>query len=510
MKSKNLNSYSLIIVFFSIILLQIDSYAQEYDKLAPFSAVRWESESKEIPCILINDNSAKNEIQIKSVFDSKRANSLIDQFKTELEERFAYLTINKADYKTAINNIRKKTENGISRDRLGIEMQKIIALFIDGHARIEGYRLPGGYLPFLIESSGNRFVVFKADRKNFVDDDFPFITRIDGIPIDEWIRMSLPFISKGSPQYIKRHALRMMRNLNFLREENRLETKLELEIELASEDNSKNRSIILKIADRSPVYGKWPETQTKVLNGNIGYLRILAMHEEFDEHIKEWMPKFKDTDALIIDVRDNGGGSRVALRLIFPYLFNKADLPHVVNASAYRLYKDFGTDHLDARYSYRENSDKWTQKEKNAILKFKKTFKPEIKLPESGFSDLHYMVMSKNTTSAAYYYSKPVVMLMNQKCFSATDIFLSAFKGWHNVTLIGIPSGGGSARSIRTSLRESGLVVRLASMISYQKDGKLYDTNGVMPDIIVEPEPEYFLHNGHDNILEYALKFLKK
>ena len=76
--------------------------------------------------------------------------------------------------------------------------------------------------------------------------------------------------------------------------------------------------------------------------------------------------------------------------------------------------------------------------------------------------------------------------------------------------MIGIPSGGGSARSIRTSLRESGLVVRLASMISYQKDGKLYDTNGVMPDIIVEPEPEYFLHNGHDNILEYALKFLKK
>ncbi|MCP4728402.1 MAG: hypothetical protein GY863_25420 [bacterium] len=475
MKQKKQYGYFTIIIFLTLVFFQISNCAKDNDK-----------------------------------YDSKKANELIDQFKTELEERFAYLTINDADYISAIDDIKEKAENGISADRLGIEMQKVIALFIDGHARIEGYNLPGGYLPFLIEPVGERFVAFRPDRSSFVDNVFPFITKIDGKPISEWVKMSTPFIAKGSSQYVARQALRMMRNMNFLRMENKLVTKPDLEIELASEDINSKKTIILKIAESSPLYGKWPETQTKILDGNIGYLRILAMHEEDDEIVREWMPEFKNTDALIIDVRDNGGGSRVALRLLFPYLFSENDLPHVVNASAYRLYKEYGTDHLDARYSYREDSEKWTPEEKNSIQEFKKTFNPDIGIPRSGFSEMHYMVMSKNTTDAAYHYSKPVVILMNQKCFSATDIFLSAFKGWHDVTLIGLPSSGGSARSIRTKLADTDLVVRLASMISYQKDGKLYDTNGVMPDIFVEPEPEYFLRNGRDNILDFALEFFKK
>jgi len=45
-------------------------------------------------------------------------------------------------------------------------------------------------------------------------------------------------------------------------------------------------------------------------------------------------------------------------------------------------------------------------------------------------------------------------------------------------------------------------------MASFQKDGRLFDGNGVQPDIVVEPVPEYFLKNGPDHVLEKAIQLI--
>ncbi len=97
---------------------------------------------------------------------------------------------------------------------------------------------------------------------------------------------------------------------------------------------------------------------------------------------------------------------------------------------------------------------------------------------------------------------------MDEKCFSATDIFLSGLKGVPGVTLVGRSSGGGSARAVGARRPESGLSLRLASMASFQRTGLLYDGNGIEPDVVVDPEPEYFLTGGADNILQEALGLL--
>lgn len=99
--------------------------------------------------------------------------------------------------------------------------------------------------------------------------------------------------------------------------------------------------------------------------------------------------------------------------------------------------------------------------------------------------------------------------MIDQDSFSATDILVSAFKGWPNVTLIGTPSGGGSARQIPVQLPLSRLSMTLASMASFQWNGQLYDGHGTQPDILVHPQPEYFLTGGRDNMLDQAIEFLK-
>ena len=94
---------------------------------------------------------------------------------------------------------------------------------------------------------------------------------------------------------------------------------------------------------------------------------------------------------------------------------------------------------------------------------------------------------------------------MDDRCFSATDVFLAGLKQLDGVTLMGTPSGGGSARSVSFDLGAAR--VRLASMASFQPDGQLFDGNGVQPDKVVEATPEFFI-GGTDAVLASAVQFL--
>jgi hypothetical protein len=98
---------------------------------------------------------------------------------------------------------------------------------------------------------------------------------------------------------------------------------------------------------------------------------------------------------------------------------------------------------------------------------------------------------------------------LNAKCFKATDIFLAGLKGMKNVTLLGTPSGGGSARKQDIALGASPFVVTLGSMASFQCDGQLFDGNCIQPDVVVEPAPEYHI-GGRDNALEEAVKQIRE
>jgi C-terminal processing protease CtpA/Prc len=93
---------------------------------------------------------------------------------------------------------------------------------------------------------------------------------------------------------------------------------------------------------------------------------------------------------------------------------------------------------------------------------------------------------------------------MDDRCFSATDIFLGALKGLPNVTLAGRPSGGGSGFKQSFTLPRSRIEVRCASMASFAPDGRLYDLHGIEPDASLGPEPAYFLESGGDAMLAKA------
>ena len=69
--------------------------------------------------------------------------------------------------------------------------------------------------------------------------------------------------------------------------------------------------------------------RVEILSGNVGYLNLTAFWriEEARETIADAMRLLKRTDALIIDLRQNSGGSPETVAFLAGYLFDRAELP---------------------------------------------------------------------------------------------------------------------------------------------------------------------------------------
>ena len=436
-----------------------------------------------------------------------------DAFERVLEDRWSYLRPSDFDHRPMIADVRKRIDGGVPVGEFLIDLQRVVARGIDGHAEVRDWErfAPSGYLPFLIDSAGERFVAFDPDRRGFLSDAHPYVEGIDGKPVADWLRAANAFIPRGSAQYVKQHGLRNLRSIQFLRKELGLPRRPDVDVTLTDEVRKERRTVRLKVTEIMPTYGVWPreEHQPEVPAG-IAYLRLADMDAAAGTiRISTALTVASQADAkgLILDVRDNGGGDRAPLRTLASFLLKPTDRPRVVNAAVYRLHPEHGARFMESRYLYPENWRGWTAAEREAIAAFRKGFEPDWEPPRETYGEWHYMVLSPAPAHVRRF-EKPLVILMNAKCFSATDVFLSALKGLPSVTLIGTPSGGGSANTNTVTLAVEPLRARLGTMVSFQSDGRLFDTHGVAPDVHVEPGPGFFV-GGEDRQLGEAVRRIR-
>lgn len=99
-----------------------------------------------------------------------------------------------------------------------------------------------------------------------------------------------------------------------------------------------------------------------------------------------------------------------------------------------------------------------------------------------------------------------VVILTNRKCYSATSFFVQAMKAFPNVTIIGDWTGGGGGSPIGHEL-PNGWIYRFSSDVTLSPDGFNIE-NGVPPDIRLDLNTDS-LDLGYDSMIEYALDYLE-
>ena len=201
--------------------------------------------------------------------------------------------------------------------------------------------------------------------------------------------------------------------------------------------------------------------QYRILDDNIGYATVSSFQHEFGEgNLDEIFHYLRSTNGLILDVRNNGGG----------YL-----------SSADQLAQRFTNERRLVGYMTHK-----TGKGHNDFSK-----------PEAQYLD----------ASDGVRWQKPVVILTNRRCYSATNTFIRNMRCCPNVTVIGDQTGGGSGMPFSSEL-PNGWGVRFSACPMF--DTKMNHIEfGIQPDIEVSLNEEDRVR-GKDTLIEAARALLKK
>lgn len=218
----------------------------------------------------------------------------------------------------------------------------------------------------------------------------------------------------------------------------------------------------------------------QMLPENIGYIHYDSFTSDVPDYLLNYiLTMFKDCKGLIIDIRNNGGGSvanvnRLGCRL------TKETRVH----TGYKLYKT-GPGHND----------------------FADTVPCYLSAPGAIMSidEVTDTEELNNYDSKRVRFLKPVAVLTNREVYSAANDFILNVKELDNVTIIGDRTGGGAGLPINFDL-PNGWYVRLSTNPTIDLNKQHVDY-GIDPDIKVDMAEDAHI-TGKDAILDCAIDYL--
>lgn len=451
----------------------------------------------------------------------------LEQFKSILVKQSSYLYSKGLNPDAEIEALKSNLSNPVEIQELFYGMMKIVGKIGDRHARVRlrGLKRDKLGLPFIMAPIDGKIVALKKEIKNkqyeLFQKNLPYVSAINGMPMNEFIE-SIAWAYKYAPEYSKVHYVTRERNYNFL-----LTTVFgEADsYKFTFTDGIKNKTVELSLEKdpkrwRDQTYRpdlKDSASLFKTVGNNIGYMSIPAMisregkYGNLYRYVDTKMYEYKDTDAIIIDLRNNGGGTREFLWQLAPYFLSPDAKPWVANVAKIRsdqlISEDMGS--MRGRYLFNYYSEHLTGADREEIDVFMKNFKAEWEYDPTRFSDNFFMVLNHHLGEDHYYYDKPVYILVNERSFSAASVFTTAVKGMGKVQIAGICTDGSSGRSRKHDMNHSKINLKLSSMISMQRNGKTLDTNGTEPDIKIPKDLDQVL-GKKDSQLEVLIKYIEE
>lgn len=197
----------------------------------------------------------------------------------------------------------------------------------------------------------------------------------------------------------------------------------------------------------------------KILQDNIGYIYYPSFTSGVGEgNLNQVISRLAICKGIILDVRGNGGGMLSNVDVIASRFFTEKTLV------GYIMYK--------------------TGKGHNAFSKpFPRYIEPSSRLK----------------------YSKPVAVLTNRGCFSATNDFVNAMTYAPNAVIIGDRTGGGSGLPFSSEL-PNGWLLRFSASPMLNAEKKHIEF-GIEPDIKIDMSVEDMIQ-GIDTIIETARDYI--
>lgn len=211
-----------------------------------------------------------------------------------------------------------------------------------------------------------------------------------------------------------------------------------------------------------------PPFDFKMLTGNVAYVALNSFNDDrAAQMFEERFDEIAKSDALIIDVRDNGGGNSTVGWKILSFLTDKP-------------------------------SKIWSWQTRQYRPSFRAWERVQEPYGESG---------GEIKPDGKRFYSKPVAVLTSPRTFSAAEDFMVAYKEMKRGVIIGEPTGGSTGQPLFITLPGGG-TARICTMRAKFFDGGEWIGKGIQPDKLIIPTIADF-RSGHDSVLELALSELQ-
>ena len=273
------------------------------------------------------------------------------------------------------------------------------------------------------------------------------VVKINGIDVHEYVSTKIkPYIHSSTEQWLNARA--------FGREATRGKKSEEIQLTFKDGKNVFERSISHSMSEKhSP---PTPLFEFKEMENNIGLLKISAFWgDNYIDQFDAIYEQLTSVDALIIDIRGNGGGNSGYSAYILSHL----------TAKKFKMSDWSSPFYVPANASWGYTNEWYLQKSPD------------------------YDPIEGKTI-----FSKPVVLLIDERTFSAAEDFCVGFRSMKRGTIIGTPSGGSTGNPIGFSLPGNGWVQICTKKDTYP-DGTEFVGIGILPDVEVKETLASYLSN---------------
>ncbi|QJD98187.1 peptidase S41 [Mucilaginibacter robiniae] len=423
----------------------------------------------------------------------------LSKFWQEVNYNFVYL--DKVDRKawdslyTAMIPIVEHTPNDYEYYR---ELQRFCAFLNDGHTNIyfpnqmqqtQIMTSMFGKYRLVVENIDGRAIITHTNLS--IKDEVPTgseIVSVNKLPTDAYINQFVKPYIPSSTDYVREDNARsgLLRGFVGDRYDITIKTpKGQIKNLALTHAQTEEKELYPTIADFKLLDFKW-------YPGQIAYLALNSFEDQkIDSLFIQQLPELRKAKALIIDLRQNGGGSTSIGTAILDYLTDSTVLhgSKMVSRLHVASYKAWGngltpkdTVHSDwAAKAYLDNHDLRTEVITSSSIHQNRVKEPKIVVPTA-------ILTSHNTASSAEDFlifadKQPHMVKIGQNTFGSTG-------QPYNFLL----PGGGSAR--------------VCTKKDTYPDGREFVGYGVHPDIEVKPTVKDFIQNN-DPVLNKALSYLK-
>jgi C-terminal processing protease CtpA/Prc len=374
------------------------------------------------------------------------------------------------DWDSVLTEYLPKVMHDQSNCEYTLLLQECIARLKDGHTRIGsqwGNGLPSACPPLRICAvEGKAVVVDVAETEGIVASAIEVgdeITHVDGRPVRELLQEDVyPYIAASTPQ--GRDLKAYPRILH-----GRAESRVRVTVKAPG---GTSREVVLTRKavgiDLLPRRGR-PDCEYRELGGGLVYVAINTFGDSgVTQWFRERFEEIRRAKGLVIDIRENGGGSSRYGHSITAHLIDKAIPASRWKTPQYRAaFRAWGRDEQWYDGGYR-------------------MIEPETKEPFRG----------------------PIVVLIGPQTYSAAEDFAVGLHASHRATLVGQKSGGSTGQPLRFKFLGGRIFGRVCTKRDQYPDGRDFVGVGIIPDVAVCPTAED-IASDRDAVLDKGIDVLR-